>query len=112
MAIAARYQAAIRLPAMAVVAAAAVLIVPLPALAHRLFDGDEAVYGAIAALLNQGGRLYADGGVDNKPPGIYWLYAATFEVFGPYQMTAIHAVELGAIAATCAVLVGIGWTMS
>src|SRR5438270_2432548 len=75
-------------------------------------DGDEAVYGAIAALMNQGGRLYADGGVDNKPPGVYWLYAATFEVFGRYQMTAIHAVELVAIVATCAVLVAIGWTIS
>lgn len=94
------------------IAAAGVVALHAPSFVHRLMDGDEAVYGAIAALLNQGGRLYADGGVDNKPPGIYWLYAATFEVFGRYQMTAIHAVELVAIAATCGVLVAIGWTMS
>lgn len=94
------------------IATACVIALHAPSFVHRLMDGDEAVYGAIAALMNQGGRLYADGGVDNKPPGIYWVYAATFELFGRYQMTAIHAVELVAIAATCGVLVAIGWTMS
>jgi hypothetical protein len=94
------------------IGAAAVVVLHVPSFMHRLMDGDEAVYGTIAALMNQGGRLYADGGVDNKPPGVYWVYAATFEVFGRYQMTAIHAVELVVIAATCAVLVAIGWTMS
>jgi len=92
--------------------AAAVIVLHIPSFAHRLMDGDEAVYGTIAALMNQGGRLYADGGVDNKPPGIYWTYAATFDLFGRYQMTAIHAVELAVIAGTCAVLVAIGWTIS
>lgn len=81
-----------------------VLLVHLPALAHRLLDGDEAVYGAIAALMNQGGHLYADGGVDNKPPGIFWVYAATFDVFGQYQMTAVHVLGLLVTAATCVVL--------
>src|ERR1700740_2480770 len=80
--------------------AVAVLVVHLPAFAHRLLDGDEGVYGSIAALMNLGGRLYADGGVDNKPPGIFWTYAATFELFGRYQMTAIHALALVVVAAT------------
>jgi len=93
------------------IATGCVIALHAPSFVHRLMDGDEAVYGAIAALMNQGGRLYAEGGVDNKPPGIYWLYAATFELFGRYQMTAIHAVELVAIAATCGVLVAIGRTM-
>jgi len=84
--------------------AIAVLLVHLPALAHRLLDGDEAVYGSIAALLNQGGHLYADGGIDNKPPGIFWVYAATFDVFGRYQMTAVHVTGLLVTAATCVVL--------
>src|SRR5712692_46020 len=92
-------------PAVWVALAAAVVVVAhLPAFFHRLLDGDEAVYGSIAALMNAGGRLYAEGGVDNKPPGIFWVYAATFHVFGTYQMTAIHAVYLAAVAATCAVL--------
>ena len=93
-------------------ATAGVIVLHLPSFAHRLMDGDEAVYGTIAALMNQGGRLYAGGGVDNKPPGIYWVYAATFEVFGRYQMTAIHGVELVAVAATCALLVAIGRAMA
>lgn len=80
------------------------LLAHLPAFAHRLLDGDEAVYGSIAALINQGGHLYADGGVDNKPPGIFWVYAATFEVFGRYQMSAVHGLAILVTAATCVVL--------
>jgi hypothetical protein len=71
---------------------------------HRLLDGDEAIYGSIAALMNRGGALYADGGVDNKPPGIFWVYAATFRVAGTYQMTAVHAVGLLVLVATCVLL--------
>jgi 4-amino-4-deoxy-L-arabinose transferase-like glycosyltransferase len=112
MAMAVRYQAAARLPAMAVLASVAVLIVHLPAFAHRLLDGDEAVYGSIAALMNQGGTLYGDGGVDNKPPGIFWTYAATFDLFGTYQMTAVHLVALVVMAATCVVLFLIGRSIS
>jgi len=88
--------------------ALAVLAVHLPAFAHRLLDGDEGVYGSIAALINLGGHLYADGGVDNKPPGIFWTYAVTFAVFGQYQMNAIHALALVVTAATCVVLFLIG----
>jgi hypothetical protein len=95
-----------------VLAGAAALALHAPSFVHRLLDGDEAVYGSIAALMNTGGSLYAAGGVDNKPPGIFWLYAAIYEVFGRYQMTAVHLVELAVIAATCAVLVAIGWNIS
>src|SRR5690348_3709503 len=41
------------------IATACVIALHVPSFVHRLMDGDEAVYGAIAALLNQGGRLYA-----------------------------------------------------
>ena len=80
------------------------VVAHLPSFAHRLLDGDEAIYGAIAALMNMGGSLYDTGGVDNKPPGIYWVYSLTFRLFGLYQMTAVHAVALLVIAATCVVL--------
>src|ERR1700716_3824289 len=86
----------------------AVVTAHLPSFFHRLLDGDEAIYGSIAALLNSGGQLYGTGGVDNKPPGVYWLYAATFQAAGTYQMTAIHAVGLAVILATCALLFMIG----
>lgn len=89
-------------PALWVAAVAApVLITHSPSFFHRLLDGDEAIYGSIAALMNLGDPLYAQGGVDNKPPGIFWVYAITFRVFGTYQMTAVHALALLVIAATC-----------
>src|ERR1700682_2131349 len=80
----------------------------LPAFAHRLLDGDEAIYASIAALMNTGAPLYGAGGVDNKPPGVFWVYAATFQAAGTYQMTAVHAVGLAFILATCVLLFVIG----
>src|ERR1700680_3399902 len=88
--------------------AVTVFIAHLPSFVHRLLDGDEAIYGSIAALLNTGGELYGPGGVDNKPPGIFWVYAATFRAAGTYQMTAIHLVGLAVITATCVLLFVIG----
>jgi hypothetical protein len=82
----------------------AVLAAHVPAFLHRLLDGDEAIYGSIAALMNLGGPLYGPGGVDNKPPGIFWVYAATFRLAGTYQMTAIHAAGFVAMAVTCALI--------
>src|SRR5260370_6887346 len=73
-------------------AAAPILLAHVPSFFHRLLDGDEAIYASIAGLMNGGAPLYAEGGVDNKPPGILWVYAVTFRVFGTYQMTAVPAV--------------------
>jgi len=85
-----------------------VVVAHLPSFTHRLLDGDEAVYGSMATLMNTGSPLYGAGGVDNKPPGIFWVYAATFQAAGTYQMTAIHAVGLAVIAATCVLLFMVG----
>lgn len=76
----------------------------LPEFVHRILDGDEAIYGSIAALMNLGAPLYGAGGVDNKPPGIFWVYAATFRLAGTYQMTAIHTAGFLAMAVTCALI--------
>jgi hypothetical protein len=89
-----------------------VVLAHIPAFFHRLLDGDEAIYGSIAALMNGGGALYSGGGVDNKPPGIFWVYAATFRVAGTYQMTAIHAVGLLAMGATCVLLFVMGRSLA
>ena len=88
--------------------AATVALAHAPQFMHRLLDGDEAIYGSIAVLMNMGGELYGSGGVDNKPPGIFWLYALTFRVFGGYQMTAVHAAGFAAMAATCVLSFRIG----
>ena len=86
--------------AISALATVAIVLPHVPSFFHRLLDGDEAIYGSIAALMNMGEPLYAGGGVDNKPPGIFWVYAATFRVFGTYQMSAIHTVALLAVVAT------------
>jgi hypothetical protein len=85
-------------------AALTIFLTHLPEFVHRLLDGDEAIYGTIAALMNLGDPLYGAGGVDNKPPGVFWTYALTFRAFGTYQMTAVHAVGFVAMALTCAVI--------
>ena len=85
-------------------AGAVVVLAHVPEFAHRLLDGDEAIYGSMAVLMNMGGALYGAGGVDNKPPGVFWVYALAFRVFGDYQMTAVHAAGFLAMAATCIVL--------
>jgi 4-amino-4-deoxy-L-arabinose transferase-like glycosyltransferase len=82
-------------------AAAVIVVAHLPSLLHRLLDGDEAIYGSIAVLMNLGGSLYAEGGVDNKPPGIFWVYALTFRAFGAYDTPAVHAVAFLVLLATC-----------
>ncbi len=91
-----------------VLVAVTVSIAHAPSFLHRLLDGDEAIYGSIAALMNLGDPLYAQGGVDNKPPAIFWVYALTFRVFGMYQMAAVHAIALLAIAATCVLIFLLG----
>ena len=85
-------------------AAVAILVAHVPSFVHRLLDGDEAIYGSIAVLMNMGGGLYADGGVDNKPPGIFWVYALTFRLFGAYNTAAVHAVGFFVLAATCVLI--------
>ncbi|HKV88459.1 MAG TPA: glycosyltransferase family 39 protein [Candidatus Dormibacteraeota bacterium] len=87
-----------------VLVAAAVCVAHLPAFVHRLLDGDEAIYGSIAALMNLGKPLYGAGGVDNKPPGVFWVYSGVFRLFGTYQMTAIHAAGFVSMAATCVLI--------
>src|SRR5437870_13365327 len=86
----------------------AIVVAHLPQFLHRLLDGDEAIYGSIAVLMNLGGGLYDSGGVDNKPPGVFWIYSLTFRLFGAYQMTAVHAVGFVAMAATCVLIFRIG----
>src|SRR5215472_19319624 len=83
---------------------AVIAVVHIPEFVHRLLDGDEAVYGSIAVLMNLGAGLYGAGGVDNKPPGVFWIYAVTFRMFGAYQMTAIHAVGFLVMGGTCVLL--------
>lgn len=80
--------------------AAVATICRIPSFLHPLVDWDEAQYASIAELLRTGGRLYGTGGVDNKPPGIYWTYEAIFALCGRYAMWAVHALALIVAIAT------------
>jgi len=84
----------------ALLVAALTTVCHLPSLLRPIFDPDEAHYATVAELLRAGGRLYADGGVDFKPPGIYWTYAAVFDIAGRYAMWAVHIVALAVVVAT------------
>jgi hypothetical protein len=75
-----------------------------PLLVKPFVDSDEAVYASIAALSNQVGHLYGEGGVDNKFPGIFWIYGIVFRLFGQYSMNAVHAVTILFVLATSFVL--------
>jgi hypothetical protein len=83
------------------------VICRIPGFFRPLFDDDEAQYAAIGELVRRGGQLYGDGGVDFKPPGIYWTYAAVFRVAGPYAMWAMHLVSLIVVLATAWILAGL-----
>lgn len=80
------------------------LVAGLAALLHApswfrpFMDIDEGSFAAIACRLVAGGRVYHDG-VENKTPGVFYVYKAVFAAFGTYNMVAIHvAVTLAAIA--------------
>jgi hypothetical protein len=92
-----------------VVAVCVVVLLHAPSFTRPLLDSDEAVYASIAALVQDGGRLYSEGGVDNKFPGIYWTYAAVFTIFGHYAMLAVHVLDSGWASA---VAVCLRWALS
>lgn len=80
---------------------AAVLRVPY--LFHTLQDMDEGCYAGAAAVLMDGGLPYRDA-VENKPPGIFYIYRAAFELFGKYNMRAVHGLTFAWTVLTAAVL--------
>src|SRR3990167_6749540 len=67
----------------------------LPSLFEPYWYGDEGIFAAVAANLNQGGVLYQTAW-DNKPPMIYLTYAAIFKLFGVSMfgfLTSLRIVE-------------------
>jgi hypothetical protein len=74
-----------------------------PSLFRPFMDIDESSLAAIGCRLLAGGRVYLDG-VENKTPGIFYIYKAVFAVFGNYNMLAIHAAVTVAAIATALVV--------
>jgi 4-amino-4-deoxy-L-arabinose transferase-like glycosyltransferase len=77
-----------------------------PSFFRPFYDSDAGSYAAIACRLLDGGLPYRDG-VENKFPLIFYTYKLIFELFGRYNMLAVHVVvTLVAIATafTCAAI--------
>ena len=94
----------LRISSAAALVASVTVLLHLPAFLHPFVDGDETTFASVAALMNEGGRLYADGGVDFKWPGIYWTYAKVFAVCGRYSMHAMQALAIAVVLATSGML--------
>jgi hypothetical protein len=76
----------------------------LPSFLRPLADLDEGSYAAMACRLLSGGDVYK-GAVENKFPGVFYVYKAIFAAFGRYDMFAVHAV-VTAVAIATAFVVG------
>lgn len=66
-------------------------VLRLPYFFHTIQDIDEGEHAAVAAILMDRGLPYLNA-VENKPPGIFYVYLATYSLFGKYNMTAVHMV--------------------
>src|SRR6266403_268075 len=79
----------------------------LPTLLPSLYNGDEGYYGTIANDILDGGAVYHTA-VDTKPPGMYYIYAAVFQVAGRNNLLAVHVLAIFVVAATALVVWRIG----
>lgn len=68
------------------------VLLRFPALVLPVIDTDEAGHGVCARELLAGGRLYIDY-ADNKPPLLYWIYAAILWASGGTTL-AVHYANL------------------
>jgi MFS family permease len=65
------------------------LLLRLPTFSRPFLSTDESVYGATADAMRRGAVLYRDI-VDHKPPAIYDVFLASFELLGPYHTQLAH----------------------
>ena len=72
-----------------------------------MYVSDEGYYGTIANDILDGGAVYHTA-VDTKPPGMYYIYAAVFQVAGRNNLLAVHILAILVVAATALVVRGIG----
>jgi hypothetical protein len=78
--------------------AAVTAVLRVPSLFEPLWYGDEAIYLTVGQQILRGDVLYVDV-FDHKPPGIYYLTAASLALFG-HSVAAIKVVLLGWSVAT------------
>lgn len=76
------------------------LYLRVPYMQAGILNIDESIYSEVANTILDGKVLYK-GAVDNKPPGIFYLYAGIFSLSGKNNLVAIHAA-----AAVCIIITG------
>src|SRR5262249_58064050 len=76
-----------------VIIIALVVILRSPTLLPSMYVSDEGYYGTIANDILDGGAVYHTA-VDTKPPGMYYIYAAVFQVAGRDQPLSAHFLAL------------------
>lgn len=77
-----------------------IVLLRLTTLWTPILDVDEAIFSNFATRWLDGGIPYIDM-LDNKPMGIFYLYALIFQFFGHGNMIAVHAVTMLIVGATC-----------
>ena len=80
-----------------------------PSLFEPRWYGDEGIFAAVAENMRHGRLLYS-GAWDNKPPLIYFTYAAIQSAFGT-GMFPLHLVATVSALATEAVIVATAWLL-
>ncbi|HEY8173900.1 MAG TPA: hypothetical protein VIH21_12510, partial [Dehalococcoidia bacterium] len=79
------------------------LVLRYPSLFEPRWYGDEGIFAAIAQNMRSGRALYSEAW-DNKPPLIFFTYAAVQSLFGT-SVLALHAVATAVVIATqCALM--------
>src|SRR5213592_998705 len=90
-----------------VIIIAIVVILRSPTLLPSMYNGDEGYYGTIANDTLHGGTVYRTA-VDTKPPGIYYIYIAVFQLAGRNNLLAVHILGILVVATTALVVRRIG----
>src|SRR5262245_1387747 len=86
---------------------ALVVILRVPTLLPSIYTTDEGYYGTIANDILDGGAVYHTA-VDTKPPGMYYIYAAVFQVAGRNNLLAVHILAIFVVVATALIVWRIG----
>ncbi|MFL5815514.1 MAG: ArnT family glycosyltransferase [Bdellovibrionia bacterium] len=85
-----------------------VMLLRLPSLGWAVISDDEAIYDAMAQVINSGGVMYRDA-LDHKPPGLAYVYAAVERLVGAHSagMLGIQAVHAFGILLTALTVFGL-----
>lgn len=78
---------------------ALVVLLRLPAILHHGPIDDEGVYAVVARVMQAGGLPYLDA-IERKPPLLFGVYWAVFQLFGGYNWLALHLVMTGWVLLT------------